>query len=157
MSLHAPTTQTSPFFRLPAELRNKIYTLALSDDMQEKQHIVHHNFTTLLRTSSQTHHGAGTLYLSSVEFVYFILDDLYKFLAAISAPYRQAIRKLEYNGLSSATWGEKYLLLVLEHHYDALVASSFGGDLRDDLEMRMFLHSEGSGARLVTYRRDGGA
>lgn len=152
MSLNAPTTQASPFFRLPAELRNKIYTLALSPQIQT-DHLIgrvayvclpKNRFSPLLRTNKQIHHEAGTLYCSLAEFVYFHLEDLCKFLAALSTPYRRAIRKMEFAGTDST-------LFALKRHHAELLSCWFGPELHEDLE----LQAQPTEGELVSYRRRG--
>jgi len=156
MLLTTPATQTSPLLRLPAELRNTIYTLALSKRSGFKHWIDNHTgcflnlFPPLLEACSQIHLEAGTIYCATVPFSYHDIANLVKFFAALSTPYRQAIRVLEY--ATTFRMSEHVALRVLKERHGILSLYPFERDLR---EVVWQARRVGPHSKIVSYRPHG--
>lgn len=154
MATPSPTHQTSPFFRLPAELRNNVYNHAITHwNSTLCRHYVWkpitRQFPPLVYACSQIHTEAGTLYCATVIFYYYRVADLVQFLAALSKRWRRAIRTLEWAN-SGSPFRDATDEVLKEHHW-VLSWCSSADDLKEaSLRTHVALpHSE-----ILSYRLD---
>jgi len=97
--LHHPPPSPFPFFSLPAEIRNRIYSLILTKDHPKplKPLPNHRAPTSLFLTSSQIHREASYLFYTSQTFRLFPLQEFKPLPTVSELPprYRSLITKVE--------------------------------------------------------------